>query len=539
MQVTSAIGCVSTDTIHIQLFPAIQLDIGSDTTLCEGDSLYLNAGGGFVSYVWQDNSTDSSFLVNTSGVYWVTVVNNNGCEKTDSISVSFVSNPEFTLGEDKTLCDGDELILNPGSGFISYLWQNGETSQYFTVTETGYYSVTVSNGCGQASDTIFVQVLPAPEPDLGPDTTICMGDVLILEPGGSFSSYLWQDNSTLSFYSVTNAGTYTVEVENSFGCAASDEIFVNISDPQVNLGEDSFICEGQHIVLDAGPGFVSYLWMPDNSTNQTLVVIDEETYSVTAVDGFGCEATDEILISLYPFPIADLGGDKEICSGDTLVLAGPPGDFTYYWNGQPAGQYYTVFGSAYVTLSVVNLCDSVSDAIQVTEVQVPEVYLGLDEVIVPGQTIDLNAGEGHDAYLWQDGATGQFYTVSESNIDPEHPYYYVDVWEGMCKNSDTIKIELFKVWVPNVITPNGDEYNNLFQPDPEKWQAVNKHKMTVFNRWGEVVWESEDFPSGWDGKQNGNYVAEGSYFWILETFYGKDNIKRTFKGSLTVLGINK
>jgi gliding motility-associated-like protein len=467
------------------------------------------------------------------------VVNNNGCEKTDTISVDFVSNPEFTLGEDKTLCDGDELILNPGSGYVSYLWQNGETSQFFTVTETGYYSVTVSNGCGEASDTIFVQVYPVPNPYLGPDTTICMGDILILEPGGSFSSYLWQDNSNLAFYSVTSSGIYTVQVENIFGCEASDEIFVTVSDPQVNLGDDNFICEGDSIVLDGGPGFVSYLWMPVNSTNQSIVVKTDTTYTLTVFDAFGCEATDEILISLYPFPNADLGGDKEICTGDTLMLSGPDGDFTYYWNGQPGGQNYIVYDSGNYTLSVVNLCDSVSDVIQVTENEVPEVFLGLDEVIIPGQSIELDAGEGHDQYLWQDGATGQFYTVSESNIDPEKPYYYVDVYEGMCKNSDTIKIELFKVWVPNVITPNGDEFNNLFQPDPEKWQAVKKHKMTVFNRWGEVVWESEDFPSGWDGKQNGKYVAEGSYFWILDAYYGNDNIKRTFKGSLTVLGTTK
>ncbi len=62
--------------------------------------------------------------------------------------------------------------------------------------------------------------------------------------------------------------------------------------------------------------------------------------------------------------------------------------------------------------------------------------------------------------------------------------------------------------------------------------------MMVFNRWGEKVWESSDFPSGWDGKQNGRYVAEGTYFWVLEVYYGTDNIKKVYKGSLTVLGTN-
>jgi gliding motility-associated-like protein len=290
-------------------------------------------------------------------------------------------------------------------------------------------------------------------------------------------------------------------------------------------------------VLDAGDGFVSYLWQ-DNSSGQLQVIETAGTYSVTAIDQYGCTVSDAIEIVQYPYPVVSLGDDKEICTGDTVVLNAPDGDYTYYWNGQPGDQHYTVSGSGIYTLTVANLCDSVSDQIQVTEVPVPEVYLGEDEVIFPGQTIELDAGEGHDSFIWQDGSTQRYFVVTENNINPDNPYYYVEVSEGICKSSDTIKIELFQVWVPKVITPNGDSKNDLFQPDPEKWQGINKHRMTVFNRWGEQVWDSEDFPSGWDGKQNGNYVAEGTYFWILDVYYGSEDIKQTLKGSLTVLGSN-
>ncbi len=78
----------------------------------------------------------------------------------------------------------------------------------------------------------------------------------------------------------------------------------------------------------------------------------------------------------------------------------------------------------------------------------------------------------------------------------------------------------------------------MFKADPERWSGINQHTMIVFNRWGEKVWESNDFVTGWDGKQNGRNVAEGTYFWILEVAYGSENIKQVLKGSLTVLGIN-
>jgi gliding motility-associated-like protein len=70
----------------------------------------------------------------------------------------------------------------------------------------------------------------------------------------------------------------------------------------------------------------------------------------------------------------------------------------------------------------------------------------------------------------------------------------------------------------------------------EGWSGISNHTIMVFNRWGEKVWESSDFSSGWDGKNNGRLVANGTYFWILEVWYGKKDTKRVYKGSLTVLG---
>ncbi len=134
-----------------------------------------------------------------------------------------------------------------------------------------------------------------------------------------------------------------------------------------------------------------------------------------------------------------------------------------------------------------------------------------------------------------DGATDRYYNVSYDNYNDS--VYTVEVWDEHCKNSATVIIEIFNVEVPSVITPNGDGYNDTFRPG-EGWSGINTHKMLIVNRWGGKVWESSDFQSGWDGKVNGSPVAAGTYFWVLEVTYGPNNEKKTYKGSLTVLGTN-
>ena len=535
VEVTSSFGCTARDSITINLFPPIPLDLGNDTTLCIGESVTFYAGSGFIDYVWQDNSGDSTYTAYTTGIYWVTVTDEYGCHATDSIYADFLPLPEVDIGPDTSMCTGEEYILDAGSGFISYQWQNNDTSQYYIVTQSGWYWVTVYNGCGEDTDSVYIEVYPSPEPDLGLDTTLCAGETLLLDPGSQYISYLWQDNSTLPFYVATTSGYYTVQVENSYGCFGEDDIYVSFSEADVNLGEDSYLCEGETIILDAGEGFESYLWY-DNTTNQTNTITTGGNFWVQVYDENNCEGSDTINYEFYLNPSPDLGPDKEICTGDTLILTAPEGNFTYYWNNQQGSNEYIVTSSGNLTLTMVNLCDSVSDEIYITEYPNPEVYLGEDDIILPGQTINLDAGEGFDEYIWQDGSGSQYFVVTENNIDPNNPYFYVEVTDYICKGSDTIKIELFKVLVPIVITPNGDGDNDYFQPDPEHWQGINQHNILVFNRWGEKVWESSDFEAGWDGKRNGSYVSDGTYYWILDVYYGPENLKQTLKGSLTVLG---
>jgi len=433
------------------------------------------------------------------------------------------------------LCLGQVIPIDAGPGFEIYEWQDGSENQIFNATLPGVYSVIVfdSLGCSN-SDTIVVGQIPGPEISLGNDTSICQGESLTLSPGYQFSEYLWQDNSTLPFFTVTTSGDYMVVIENYVGCTGEAEINVYVSDPQVDLGPDTTFCEGDTLILNAGEYFNQYLWS-NGSTEQTIDIVSPGSYSVEVVDYFNCPAYDEINLDQTVAPTADLGDDQIICDGDSILLIGPEGNFQYYWNGDQGEQSIFVYNEGLYELQVINSCGTAADEVLATVYPIPQVDLGEDEIIFPGESITVSAPEGYDSYLWSDGSTNYYISIDDQNININDPVYFVDVENNSCNNSDTVRIEYNKITVPIVITPNGDLHNEIFGPDLSTWKGINSHTISVFNRWGEKVWESDDFPSGWDGKVNGKEAAEGTYFWVLEVNVGPQNLNQTIRGSLTIL----
>ncbi len=132
------------------------IHLGNDTTLCSGATLLLDATTPGATYLWQDGSTNSTFLASGAGTYWVTV-NDNGCIASDTIVLDYATLPTVDLGHDTTLCQGQYLLLNASAPNATYLWQDGTTSSTFQVHTGGQYHVTVAHRCGTVSDTLYVQ----------------------------------------------------------------------------------------------------------------------------------------------------------------------------------------------------------------------------------------------------------------------------------------------------------------------------------------------------------------------------------------------
>lgn len=511
------------------------IDVSSNT--CEWQNSYItwNSNDNYMAdlCIVNQNTEEggNDFGIDDISLYKVCVIS-------DSIEITFSPNPEVDLGNDTSLCIGQTIVLDAGSGFEYYVWNNGSDEQTYPATSPGLYSVTVFDqyGC-VAFDSVNIFLDAGPEINLGNDTAICQGNILELSPGTGFVNYLWNNDSSLPYLFVNSSGYYSVQITDYLGCSDEDEIYVQVANPEVNIGNDSTICEGDTLILNAGEGFTNYSWQ-DGSTNSFYLVLNGGLYNVEIIDQFGCTDSDEINIEQLQLPYAELPDNQDICSGDTIILSAPFGNFDYYWNQIPGEQNLKVYhGGAYI-LDVVNLCGVASDEIYIHEHFPSIIDLGPDTILHPNESILLDAGLDFQSYLWQDGTTQNSYLIESNSADPKTPYYFVEIFNGFCKSSDTIKIEILNIWVPNVITPNNDFQNDVFIPDLTTWNGINDHTIVVYNRWGEKVWESSNFPEGWDGKLNGKTVSEGTYFWILEVFYGPSYTKQILQGSLTILGTN-
>lgn len=150
-------GCILRDTIIITTKPLPSFDLGSDTSLCSGKTLLLSAYSPGSQYIWGDNSINPTLLVNNPGIYWVQATL-NGCIKKDTIHISSLTNPQFTLGPDQYLCPGLSLFLTPGLSNVIYRWQDGNTLGNYQVNTPGLYYVDVTNTCGTTRDSINILI---------------------------------------------------------------------------------------------------------------------------------------------------------------------------------------------------------------------------------------------------------------------------------------------------------------------------------------------------------------------------------------------
>ena len=157
VSLTDINSCLGSDFYSIDVSPLPILNLGNDTTICDGFSLLIDGTTPFVTYLWGSGENTSSITVSDSGTYELTVTNNYDCSATDSIDVNLFPNPVVDLGLDDTINEIDFIDLDAGAGFSSYNWSTGGSSSIETVYEFGEYwvQITDANGC-IAFDTIVV-----------------------------------------------------------------------------------------------------------------------------------------------------------------------------------------------------------------------------------------------------------------------------------------------------------------------------------------------------------------------------------------------
>lgn len=226
-------GISDTVNFSVEIFAPTSVDLGNDTSTCDGQTFLLNASAANASYLWQDGSTDSTLLVSFPGTYFVQVTSQTGCSASDTIHITYYPLPDFTIGPDIQPCAGDFLILDASYPGATYLWQDGSSGNTYTVDTDGTYwvKVTDANGCS-TTDSIHVNYVPLP-----PVPSITQSGTLLL--ASAAYSYQWQLNgvdipgATGQFYVANISGLYTVIITDENGCSssASIDVITGISTP--------------------------------------------------------------------------------------------------------------------------------------------------------------------------------------------------------------------------------------------------------------------------------------------------------------------
>ena len=415
-----------------------------------------------------------------------------------------------------------------------YSWQDGSDQPVRNLGGGQTYTVTLTNACGTATDSVFTDSLaPPPAFELGPDSSICEGDQLQLSSGLIGYDYLWQDTSALPTYIVSTGGSYTLQVSNRCGMSSDSRFFDLLSLPQVELGMDVTLCAGDSVGVDVTWPGATYDWS-DGSTEAVRVLREGGMYAVMLTNNCGV-ADDMFQIELQEAPAPfDLGQDRTLCKGESVEWdIQQNGDFDYQWqDGDNRPQKTATLRGLYLA-EIRNECAIEKDSVYLDFVEPVQVDLGPDTLFCEDRTDrkDLNAFQPQiSSYLWQDGSSDPTYTAREPGL------YMVEVSNACNTLSDTLELIPTQcacgIFVPSAFTPNGDAYNDEFYLVYECQLVSGSWK--VFNRWGQAVFESTDPNERWDGKSGGRACAEGVYVWVLEYEYMEGDRSRLWKDNGTV-----
>lgn len=566
---------VAHDTIVIDsVLPAI-VNFGPDSVLCVGDTLVLDAFVAGGNYSWQDNSTDSVFVVTAQGTY--SVMASGICNTAyDTINLYFSDPVQDQLPPDTAFCVGQTAIFSVQADSALFLWSTGDTTDSIAVQSADTFIVEITNACGVFHDSVSVFIDYPLDPYLGNDTVLCVGDshTYRLNLDGMVE-YDWHNGAQVDTFQVVEPGHFWVDVSNTCG-TFTDSLVVDYDQiPMISLPNDTVLCVGQTMNLAVSFSRSSYTWSTGVS-DSNIVVSNTGNYSVTATNLCGLDSSDINIAIDYPLSV-DLGSSIHACEGDSIKLGfSVPNEPAYQWSNGLRDSLIVITNSGRYHLTITNQCGSYSDDLYAYFKKVPIIGFPEDTIVCAEGAWLLKPADRFDSYKWQDGRTDNIYEINASGTywltawsecgeardtvsvhmaeeldlslgddtvlcaemgvlklnaysprafaydwntgssDPEivvtnSGVYSVTVYsDSSCVTTDEIFVDdcPHYFYLPNSFSPNGDGVNEIFQAQGE---YIDKFEMAVFDRWGNLLFKSNDINIGWDGKHKGKMLPIGIY----------------------------
>lgn len=541
---------ICNDTTNGCVIPILNCNGSLEVTMTSGTAPY--------TYLWNDPNFQTTAKANNlcPGEYCVDVTDALGVKQRICLIVS--DDPlKISVSIDSASCGNAngviEVTSNRNTG-TSYIWNpTASTNNKIENLASGDYNLKVSNGDCLIDTTFTIPpyiLMNTTTTSSTIDCTTNQGIAEAVTTGGELPlSYSWSHGATSAKATVGASTLYTVVVTDIYGCTSSSSITTPpLKYPAIEVSSNSPICKGDTVELTATtdhPNDAVFSWTGPNGytsglQNPTILnsTIDNKgSYNVT-VDSSGCLSTKSI--DFIVLTSDDIQFDADKLSGcvplevtfsssslaDTLIWLMTEDTITTIQKN--ITHVFDTIGDYTIKLvSINNSCIDTSNQeinIHVSANSVSVFTFNQTEIDDSGTTFSFNnLSMNATNYSWDFGDGTQSSQSNPTHLYPEqHSYMIATLISNNIDNCPDTSQQLVQLkipvlfYVPNSFTPNGDGFNQKFQPIFKYGIIENSYKLRVFNRWGEEIFTTSTIEEGWDGSYNGKKSPDGTYIWTME-----------------------
>lgn len=433
----------------------------------------VNTFPGIYTYVWSVNDTSI------------------GCFTEDTVLVSYLRCPNilpvlYTKTVKEGSCNGSaqiEIKITQSSTPVHYTWSNGDTTATIKNLTDSFYVVIIHDETtctDDIYDTTFLQSKKSTANTL--NLVACDGDTI-----------------KINNKNYVSTGNYADTLVNSIGC--DSVLTINLTFLANSKTYDTLnFCDGNSFTLPNGQ-----------------VITQTGDYVVKLTNSLNCDSIKNYSITFYPTVLRTI--DTFICKGFNYQL---PNGNTINQSGKYIDSFRTTLG-----------CDSIITTNLIVKDTLQTVFIGNDTTIcdIDKILIELNYPT-YANYVWQDSSTTSNYTINKDGL------YYVKVYDGCTQTNDTINVKTKDCtcyfYIPTAFSPNNDGINDVFSPFI-RCEYYTGYSLTIFNRWSELVFKTNDINIGWNGFSKNEIQATDSYEYFLEYFDVLRNERIIKKGIITLI----
>lgn len=535
--------------------------------VCPGESLLLTATSGFSNYEWYLDgtlliTTTTPILSITETGEYVVMVGEGDCSATSQItnvSAGVVPNVSVQQGTQFTTCENSSEQLNATTGFTNYTWDingnvvNGNNTANITITDEGIYTVTVfsADGCEDSFST-NVNVTTLEILEITSSTgffSFCEGSSIILSIPDNYEGYQWFFNNA----PAGNNPQITAQAEGDYyvlvtadDCSVTSAIMLveeqALPTAQVNPVGPLAICDDQTILtVNTDASTIQWNWNGNpliGSNTANLTITESGTYQAIVSNGLSCTAlSNEVVVEfLNDLNVMIMANPATACEGEEVTLS-INGEFDDYdWSNGSNSSTAVVDASGLYSVIVTDGECTATASYQLQMIPLPDVDAGADTIADCDLGVILY-GSGDGQLTWTQDGTVELPQSATTPVLPEHNTIYVLTASlNGCEASDEVLVisTCEGMQIPNLFTPNGDGKNDTFEIVAK---GLSQYSIKIYNRWGNLVFESTQLNDQWNGDINGSAASEGTYYYVIEAtkYNGEPYDVKGLKGTLTLM----